>query len=268
MLGLLFTLSNRWTTHIITTRRQRCTAADLWLESLLLIQKLSHPSCQSGNSLQEPPAGSRTKAQAKTSAEIIQGDVGKPEDNEYRTEPQKKVFVIGQMLVKQCTKERSRKTSWWRAKNRNRFTLMDIKSITFKCDGLKENEEQWTQFSVRLSKYCRGTQFNKRILMRHKRLCVGKEPGENRGAWLLPQSSALNGITGRGWKLHPSFHTPPIMLHSHFLQIAVCPCPFFISYVSLILAALSAPFSPHSKSVASHLISAVDLKLFFLLPPC
>lgn len=48
------------------------SAANLRLESLLVIQVHCGPSSQFGNALQESPAGSRTKAQAKASAEAMQ----------------------------------------------------------------------------------------------------------------------------------------------------------------------------------------------------
>lgn len=57
--------------HILSNRCQCCSAADLGLESLLIIQELCGPSCQPGYALQESPAGSGTKAQAKASTEVI-----------------------------------------------------------------------------------------------------------------------------------------------------------------------------------------------------
>ena len=45
---------------------------NLGLESLLIIQVFCCPSCQFGNALQESPASSGTKAQAKASTEVMQ----------------------------------------------------------------------------------------------------------------------------------------------------------------------------------------------------
>lgn len=70
----LFSSTNMFICNVIpnsSIRWQCCHSADLGLESLLIIQELSGPSCQFGNALQEPPAGSGTKAQAKASAEVI-----------------------------------------------------------------------------------------------------------------------------------------------------------------------------------------------------